>query len=88
MRDGVMTDLDFLRPGEENRSPYYQEMLAPLGLRYFIEVKVAAGDDAWCLAIQRSPRIYRVLQRLRRRFDFRAWKERFRRSRQLVRQWP
>jgi DNA-binding CsgD family transcriptional regulator len=54
-RRGVMTDLDFLQPGEEIKSPYYQEMLAPLGLRYFIGLKVAAGEDFWCLAIQRSP---------------------------------
>jgi hypothetical protein len=41
-----MTDLDFLSPGEVNKSPYYQELMAPHGLRWFVGVKVASGEDA------------------------------------------
>jgi DNA-binding CsgD family transcriptional regulator len=51
---GVTCDLDFVHPDEVARSSYYQEFLAPLGLRWFVGVRVAAGDDLWCLAIQRS----------------------------------
>jgi PAS domain-containing protein len=54
VRRGVMTDLDFATSAEIARHPYYQEFLAPFGLRWFAGVKVAAGDDLWCLSIQRS----------------------------------
>jgi hypothetical protein len=54
MRRGVMSDLDFATPDEFARSAYYQELFAPLGLQWFVGIKVAAGDDVWCVAIQRS----------------------------------
>lgn len=54
VRRGVVSDLDALTPEEIGRKPYYQEFLAPHGLRWFAGVKVAAGDDLWCLSIQRS----------------------------------
>ena len=54
-RQGVVTDLDFLTPGQIARHPYYQEFLAPNGQKWFAGVKVEAGDDLWCLSIQRSP---------------------------------
>jgi DNA-binding CsgD family transcriptional regulator len=54
MRRGVMCDLDFAHPDEFARSSYYQELFAPFGLQWFVGIKVAAGDDVWCLAIQRS----------------------------------
>jgi DNA-binding CsgD family transcriptional regulator len=54
MRRGVMSDLDFATPDEFARSAYYQELFAPLGLQWFVGIKVAAGDDLWCVAIQRS----------------------------------
>lgn len=53
---GVTTDLDFASPAEIAGHPYYQEFLAPFGLRWFAGIKVAAGDDLWCLSIQRSIR--------------------------------
>ncbi|AJA59728.1 MULTISPECIES: helix-turn-helix transcriptional regulator [Bradyrhizobium] len=53
---GVTTDLDFASPAEISGHPYYQEFLAPFGLRWFAGVRVAAGDDLWCLSIQRSIR--------------------------------
>ena len=55
VRRGVMTDFDIVRPDEIGRSPYYQELLAPFKLQWFAGVKVAAGDDLWCLTLQRSP---------------------------------
>lgn len=51
---GVGTDFDFTTPDKIERHPYYQEFLAPHGLRWFAGVKVASGDDLWCLSIQRS----------------------------------
>ncbi|RUV30211.1 MAG: helix-turn-helix transcriptional regulator [Mesorhizobium sp.] len=54
VRRGVVSDLDALTPEEIARRPYYQEFLAPHGLRWFAGVKAAAGDDLWCLSIQRS----------------------------------
>jgi DNA-binding CsgD family transcriptional regulator len=54
LRRGVMSDLDFLAEDELGRSPYYQDFLGRFGLRWFAGIKVAAGDDIWCLAIQRS----------------------------------
>jgi DNA-binding CsgD family transcriptional regulator len=53
-RRGVVSDLDLLSSEEIDRHPYYQEFLAPFGLRWFAGVKVAAGDDLCILSIQRS----------------------------------
>ncbi len=54
MRRGVASDFDFTSPEEMKRHPYYQEFLQPVGLQYFGGVKMAAGDDLWCVSIQRS----------------------------------
>jgi len=51
---GVATDLDLLGFDDIASHPYYQEFLAPFGLRWFAGVKVAAGDLFWCLSLQRS----------------------------------
>jgi DNA-binding CsgD family transcriptional regulator/PAS domain-containing protein len=53
-RQGVFTDLDYTGPDEIARSPFYQDYLGPLGLRWFAGVKVACADDLWCVAIQRT----------------------------------
>jgi DNA-binding CsgD family transcriptional regulator len=37
-----------------NRHPYWQEFLAPYGLRWFAGVKFASGDDQWSLSIRRT----------------------------------
>jgi DNA-binding CsgD family transcriptional regulator len=51
---GVFTDLDYTTPDEIARSPFYQDYLGPLGLRWFAGVKVACEDDLWCVSIQRT----------------------------------
>jgi len=51
---GVADDLDFISQDEMKRHPYYQEFLQPHGLQYFAGVRMAAGDDLWCVSIQRS----------------------------------
>ena len=53
-RTGVVDDLDINTFDEIKQRPYYQEFLAPKGLRWFAGVKVACGDDLWCLSIQRT----------------------------------
>nr|WP_245276301.1 helix-turn-helix transcriptional regulator [Mesorhizobium sp. LNHC220B00] len=53
-RRGVATDLDLLTVEEMNKRPYYREFLEPFGLKWFAGVKAAAGDDLWCMSIQRS----------------------------------
>ena len=51
---GVVDDLDIAPFDEIQRSAYYQDFLAPVGLRWFAGVRVACGDDIWCLSIQRT----------------------------------
>jgi DNA-binding CsgD family transcriptional regulator len=53
-RKGVFTDLDYTTPDEIARSPFYQDFLGALGLRWFAGVKVACEDDLWCVSIQRT----------------------------------
>ena len=51
---GVVSDFDILPVSEINRHAYYQEFLAPHGLRWFAGIKVESEDDLWALSIQRS----------------------------------
>jgi DNA-binding CsgD family transcriptional regulator len=54
LRNGVVCDLDFVTKDEIKRSAYYHDFLGRDGLRWFAGVKVAVGNDVWCLSIQRS----------------------------------
>jgi DNA-binding CsgD family transcriptional regulator len=54
VKRGVVDDLDIFGLDQIKRHPYYQEFLAPHGLRWYAGVKVASGDDLWCLSIQRT----------------------------------
>jgi hypothetical protein len=54
LRKGASCDFDFISREDIAHSPYYQELLAPHGLRWFVGVKVGDGEDIWCLSIQRS----------------------------------
>jgi DNA-binding CsgD family transcriptional regulator len=51
---GVVDDLDCVPADEIERHPFYQEFLAPLGLRWFAGVNMQAGDDVWCVSVNRS----------------------------------
>jgi DNA-binding CsgD family transcriptional regulator len=51
---GVVDDLDIMDIDALRRHPYYQEFLAPLGLQWFAGVGMMAGNDVWCLSIQRT----------------------------------
>lgn len=54
LKRGVTTEGDLITPEEIARSDYYQDFLAPLGLRWYAAVKIAAGDQIWALSLQRS----------------------------------
>jgi DNA-binding CsgD family transcriptional regulator len=54
IRRRVYDDLDISSFDQIVRHPYYQEFLAPHGLRWFAGVKVASGEDIWGLSIQRT----------------------------------
>ena len=54
MNAGVIDDSDCIDLNGIGRHPYYQEFLAAHGLRWFAGVKVACGDEVWCLSIQRK----------------------------------
>jgi DNA-binding CsgD family transcriptional regulator/PAS domain-containing protein len=54
VRRGVFDDLDIVSVDKINRLPYYQEFLRPHKLRWFAGVRVACGEDLWCLSIQRT----------------------------------
>jgi DNA-binding CsgD family transcriptional regulator len=51
---GVVDDLDIFTVEDIKRHPYYQEFLAPHGLRWFGGVHINCGDETWCLSIQRK----------------------------------
>jgi hypothetical protein len=55
VRRGVADDFDFMTSEEMKRHPYYQDFLRPVGLQYFAGIKMTAGDDLWCVSLQRSP---------------------------------
>lgn len=52
--NGVSSEFDLMTPDEIAKHPYYQEFLAPLGLRWCALVKIAAGGDFWSLSLQRT----------------------------------
>lgn len=53
---GIMVDQDHTSPEEMRRSPFYNDLLGRCGFRWFAGVALDAGEDNWCLAIQRSPK--------------------------------
>jgi len=54
MRNGVCDDLEIMDSDVIKRHPYYQEFLAPFGLRSFAGVRMATDRDTWCLSLQRG----------------------------------
>lgn len=54
IRSGVATDFDFTTLEAMSRDPYYQEFLAPFGLRYAALVQAEADEELWAVSIQRS----------------------------------
>jgi DNA-binding CsgD family transcriptional regulator len=54
LRRGVGTEFDIITADEIARHPYWQEWLAAHRLRWCGVLKVAFGNDVWCLSIQRT----------------------------------
>ena len=54
LREGVIDDLDCVTADQMKQLPFYQEFLAPAGLRWFACIKIACGEDIWGLSIQRN----------------------------------
>jgi len=54
LRTGVGVDQYFMAPDAFEREPYYQDLLAPCGLRWWAGVGFRSGDDFWCMSLQRS----------------------------------
>jgi DNA-binding CsgD family transcriptional regulator len=54
MRRGASCEFDFTTPEQIARNAFYQEFLAPDGLRWFAGVKIGDDKDIWCLSIQRT----------------------------------
>jgi DNA-binding CsgD family transcriptional regulator len=52
----VVADQDIFTPEEIGRDPLYNELLFPMGLRWFSAVGFRAGSALWGLSIQRSAR--------------------------------
>ncbi len=54
LQGNVVDDLDFITTDQMKRHPYYEDFLAPAGLRWFAGVPMGGGDQIWCLSIQRG----------------------------------
>lgn len=54
IRNGVFTDDDIFTREETARLPYYNDLFRKHGLLGFAGVGFKAGDDVWCVAVQRT----------------------------------
>lgn len=54
LKTGVGVDQDFMTPDAFEREPYYQDLLAPCGLRWWAGVAFRSGGDFWCMALNRT----------------------------------
>lgn len=55
-RQAVIDDFDIFSQDTIRQLPYFQEFLRPLNLSGFAGIRIAHGDNLWCLSLQRSPR--------------------------------
>ncbi|MHB2205139.1 helix-turn-helix transcriptional regulator [Methylobacterium sp. CM6257] len=51
---GIAVDQDFTSPEEIERLPYYQDLLASRGLRWFAGIGFEVKGRLWCLSLQRT----------------------------------
>ena len=51
---GIAVDQDFTTPEEIERLPFYQDLLASSGLRWFAGIGFEVKGRLWCLALQRT----------------------------------
>jgi DNA-binding CsgD family transcriptional regulator len=52
----VVTDQDIMSPNEMSASAFYNELLLPLGFKWFAGIKIRAGSALWALSLQRTVR--------------------------------
>lgn len=55
LANGFVTDHDLISVEEMRRHPYYNELLAPFDLRWFIGTTLNVGGKVWGVAVQASP---------------------------------
>lgn len=53
--DGIAVDQDIVTADGMRRLAFYTDYLASFGFRWFAGIPIRSGDEAWCLAIQRTP---------------------------------
>jgi DNA-binding CsgD family transcriptional regulator len=54
-RQAVVDDFDIFSADTIKQLPYFHEFLRPLKLSGFAGIRIAHGDNLWCLSLQRSP---------------------------------
>jgi PAS domain-containing protein len=54
LKYGLSTDQDIIDIDGMSRSPFYQEFLRPLNLKWFIAIRLNIGDEIWGASIQRT----------------------------------
>ena len=54
-RQAVVDDRDIFSADTIKQLPYFQEFLRPLKLSGFAGIRIAHGENLWCLSLQRSP---------------------------------
>lgn len=53
MRNGVTGEIDFISIEKITKNEYYQDFLIPHNAAWFAGIKIIAGSELWCLALQR-----------------------------------
>jgi len=51
---GIIVDQDIVSSSDMERLPFYTEFLKRSGFQWFAGLKIDAGDDMWCLTLQRN----------------------------------
>jgi DNA-binding CsgD family transcriptional regulator/PAS domain-containing protein len=54
LKHGVAADNEFISSDEMRRSPYYQDWVERHGCRHWAGVGLRAGEEFWCVSLQRS----------------------------------
>ena len=55
LTSGFVTDHDLIAPRHMDRHPFYQELLTPLGLRWFIGIAFEVAGRTWVFSVQGTP---------------------------------
>lgn len=55
LRTGIVADQDYIAADAMDRHPFWGDFLLKHEVKWFCGLSVRAHDDAWCLALQRTP---------------------------------